>query len=73
MKVKAVLNPDKEAIKEIILVLKEASGFCPCTLIRDNPDYKCKCKTFRDMLTEEHIGELYHCGLYKIIGEDDED
>lgn len=71
MKIKAKLNPDKVIVAKITAALKESSGFCPCSLIRDNPDYKCKCKAFRDMLTEEHIGETCHCGLYIVTKEDE--
>jgi ferredoxin-thioredoxin reductase catalytic subunit len=50
------LNPDKEAVKRIRQAIKDANGYCPCSLIRDS-DHKCCCKDMR----ENHVCE---CGLY---------
>jgi len=52
------LNPDKDYVRKMKKRLKDNSGYCPCSLIR-NADTKCMCKEFRDM--EEG---MCHCGLY---------
>ena len=63
---KIALNPDKNIVEEIQNGLKESGGYCPCSLIRDNDDYKCMCKEFRDMIKNLEYGKTCHCGLYLI-------
>lgn len=55
---KISLNPDKAYVKKIKDMLKSNSGYCPCSLIK-NEDTKCMCKEFREM--DEG---MCHCGLY---------
>lgn len=55
---KIYLNPDQKYVKEIQKKLKENSGYCPCSLLK-NEDTKCMCKDFREMETG-----MCHCGLY---------
>ncbi len=59
-KLKIIENPDKEIVREIRERLKETGNFCPCSIVRDNEDFKCMCKEFREQDIE---GECY-CGLY---------
>lgn len=62
-KLKIIENPDKEIVKEIRERLKETGNFCPCSIVRDNEDFKCMCKEFREQETEGFC----HCGLYSKI------
>lgn len=55
---KVYLNPDQECVQEIKKQLKENSGYCPCSLLK-NEDTKCMCKEFREMESG-----MCHCGLY---------
>ena len=64
---KVILNSNKELVNEIRTKLKENDNYCPCRLEK-NPDTKCMCKEFRDIL-EQEIETECHCGLYKIIKE----
>ncbi len=52
------LNPDQKYVEEIRKQLKENSGYCPCSLVK-NEDTKCMCKAFREM-----GNGMCHCGLY---------
>lgn len=63
MSLKITLNPNEEIVKEIRNKLKETNNYCPCSLIRNNDDYKCPCKAFREQIT---IG-FCHCGLYQKV------
>lgn len=53
---KMVLNPDKQAVKQVREGLKMRNGYCPC-LVLMNEDTKCPCKDFRE-------DKKCHCGLY---------
>lgn len=64
---KVVLNPNKELVKEIQEGLAKSDNYCPCSIIRDNIDYKCKCKAFRDMVRNLEYGKTCHCGLFLIV------
>nr|DAX24606.1 MAG TPA: ferredoxin-thioredoxin reductase [Caudoviricetes sp.] len=55
---KVRLNPDEEFVKDIKRQLKANSGYCPCSLVK-NEDTKCMCKEFREM-----DSGMCHCGLY---------
>lgn len=52
------LNPDEKYVEEIRKQLKENSGYCPCSLLK-NEDTKCMCKAFREIESG-----MCHCGLY---------
>lgn len=56
---KITLNVEKELVSEIRQKLKENSGYCPCTIVK-NDDTKCMCKEFR----EQKESGYCHCGLY---------
>lgn len=54
----STLNPDETYVREIKQKLKDNSGYCPCSILK-NADTKCMCKEFREM--DEG---MCHCGLY---------
>lgn len=56
---KVTLNSDGTIVKEILTLIKNNDGYCPCALVKDD-DTKCMCKSFREQTSE---GEC-HCGLY---------
>ena len=56
---KITLNTDKEHVKKIRDKLKENTGYCPCSLVK-NEDTKCICKEFAE---QEETGYC-HCKLY---------
>ena len=60
---RVILNPDKNIVIEIKNKLKETKGYCPCSIIHNNDDYKCMCRAFREQETEGFC----HCGLYQKI------
>lgn len=62
---KIIKNPDTEYVAEMKKKLKENSGYCPCSILR-NADTKCMCKEFR----EQKEG-MCHCGLYIKVREED--
>lgn len=55
---KIMFNPDREVVREIKAKLRDNSGYCPCSLLK-NADTKCMCREFQEM--EEG---MCHCGLY---------
>ena len=61
---KIIKNPDTEYVAEMKKKLKESSGYCPCSILR-NQDTKCMCKEFREM--DEG---MCHCGLYIKVKEE---
>ena len=63
--IKIITNPDKDFVKEIRNKIKDNSGYCPCSLIK-NEDTKCMCKEFREQIANNEIGECY-CGLYVAV------
>ena len=62
MKLKIILNPDRDHILLIKKKLKENDGYCPCSLFRDK-DTKCMCREFRE---QKEPGPC-HCHLYEKI------
>lgn len=67
---KIIKNPDTEYVAEMKNKLKENSGYCPCSIIR-NQDTKCMCKDFRDQVARNEPG-FCHCGLYCAVEETEE-
>ena len=63
--IKVITNPDKDFVKEFREKLKENNGYCPCSLVK-NEDTKCRCKRFREQISEGKLGECC-CGLYIIV------
>lgn len=59
MKLKIVVNEDRDYVEAMRQRLVENEGYCPCTLVK-TPDTKCMCKEFR----EQGIEGYCHCGLY---------
>ena len=59
MKLKVVVNPDREFVEEMRKRLVETEGYCPCAFEK-NDNTKCMCKEFREQDTEGYC----HCGLY---------
>ena len=57
---KIIKNPDTEYVAEMKKKLKENSGYCPCSILR-NADTKCMCKEFR----EQQTPGLCHCGRFE--------
>lgn len=59
MKLKIVVNPDRDFVEEMRKRLAETEGYCPCAFEKSD-DTKCMCKEFREQDTEGYC----HCGLY---------
>lgn len=56
-------NLNGEELKMFMSKLNDNSNYCPCVLnSKDNQDYKCMCKDFR----EQESGTCY-CGLFTKI------
>ena len=62
MKLKIVVNDDKERVAYIREGLKRTGGYCPCKLIQDETT-KCLCEEFR----EQEVEGYCHCRLYKKV------
>ena len=62
MKLKIVVNDDKERVAYIREGLKRTGGYCPCEL-EATPETKCICLAFREQQTEGYC----HCRLYKKV------
>lgn len=63
---KVVVSNDQEFVKNIREEIKKNSGYCPCSLIK-NDDTKCMCTEFRNFLEDEEKFGKCHCGLYEKI------
>jgi hypothetical protein len=63
-KMKTILNPDSDFVREIRRKIRKNGGYCCCALVK-NPDTKCMCKDFREQ-TEEGF---CNCGLYQKVRE----
>lgn len=59
MEFKIELNPDKQKVAEIKLLIKQSGGYCPCQLFKTE-DTKCICKIFKEQKEEGWC----HCELY---------
>lgn len=60
-----IKNPDNEKYLAVTEAVRQANGFCPCKLIR-NEDTKCICKDFKEQQTE---GECC-CGRFVKVNDD---
>ena len=63
---KIEVNNDTLLVAAIREKLKERSGYCPCTIVK-NEDTKCICKSFRE---QTEPGPC-HCGLYVKVKNND--
>ena len=60
---KIIKNPDAEYVAEMKKKLKENSGYCPCSIVR-NADTKCMCKEFKEQIKDPDFEGYCHCMLY---------
>ena len=57
------LNPDETYVREIKQKLKDNSGYCPCSILK-NADTKCMCKEFKEQIADSNFEGFCHCMLY---------
>ena len=57
---KIIKNPDKEIYESATKAVKNADGYCPCRLKRDQST-KCMCEDFKNQQTEGFCYCLRFC------------
>ena len=63
IKLKILLNPDKEIVKEVRKQLIRTGGYCPYMLIR-SPATLCMCEDFRAKIADPEFEGYCHCLMY---------